>query len=361
MRAASALPEEAAVEQTPQPSDHEHESLVEPRGDDRRMKDAQVRREGFEAERAGGVGGVEQAPGVVDGERRRGRGEGVVVEQGETFAGRQIGVAEQAGGQIGQRRKVGLAERTELSHDGADAAVERLDQAFRQRGTHAGVAGGEPVRQAQHGGPHDVACDRHALSDPMVLEQATIEARHFGGSQRHPFEHAHAGRQAVDLVAALKGRLDRAPGMRHALPDVGRKGDGFAVARHAHELVERQRRAGKDDRHRTVIARRRYPKASSWRWSTMVTCNCSHRRRRVQPAPSRAERGSRLAAPPPAGERLSLTRPARRPRRVRRYGWRRRPQAAPRRVPRAGAAPCAAPARAGRRRRLPSSARSPCG
>ncbi len=250
-------PQVAAVEQPPQPPDGNGKALVGPCCDHRRVEDAQVRGEGFEAERAGGAGGVEQPPRVVHRQGGRGGGEGAVVDQCKALARRQFAVAEQAGGEIGQRGEVGLAERAEPPHDRADATVERLDQALRQHGTHAGMAGGEAVGQAHHGRPHHVGGERRALRDAVVLEQAAIEARQLAGGERHPLEHTHAGRQAVDLVATGKRRLDRAPGTCHAFLDIGRQRDGDAVARHAHELVERECRACKDDSHGAVIARRR--------------------------------------------------------------------------------------------------------
>ena len=70
------------------------------------MQDGEVRGEGLETERRGRVGRVEQPAGVVHGEGGGGRREGVVVEQGQAFAGGQVGIAEQAGGEVGQRREV---------------------------------------------------------------------------------------------------------------------------------------------------------------------------------------------------------------------------------------------------------------
>ncbi len=86
--------------------DREREALVGTSGDDRRMQDGEVRGEGLETERRGGAGRRQQPAGIVHGKGGSGRREGVVVEQGEAFAGGEGGIAEQAGGEIGERREI---------------------------------------------------------------------------------------------------------------------------------------------------------------------------------------------------------------------------------------------------------------
>jgi len=68
----------------------------------------------------------------------------------------------------------------------------------------------EPVGQAQHGRPH-ASRAAGGPADRWFSRQASVEARRVAAGERHPFEHAHSGRQAVDLVAACQRRLDRAP------------------------------------------------------------------------------------------------------------------------------------------------------
>ena len=95
--------------------------------------------------------------------------------------------------------------------------------------------------------------DRRALRRAMVLQQPPVERGRLGDVDAHALELAHAGGQAVDLVAARERRVDDGAGASHLALHARSQDDLLAAPRDAYQLVERQRGPCQDDGHGTIM------------------------------------------------------------------------------------------------------------
>ena len=137
------------------------------------------------------------------------------------------------------------AERAVLAHDRGDAGVEDLRVGFGGLAPHARAAGHERREAQQHERAHDLALDLGARAGGVRAHEARLQlgAAVFGDEGRR--ERAEARRDAVVRLGVGGESLDDRAAGRHALEGRGVEGDGCPVARHSHDVVDRER-AGAD-------------------------------------------------------------------------------------------------------------------
>ena len=111
---------------------------------------------------------VEERDRVGDGEGRPAGRERVVVEERRALAGLERQPVEQGGGEVGERREIGLADRPDRPDGRRLAAVQRGNDAVRQLRPNAGRALGEVVGEAEHRRADDVVGSVRALADDVV-------------------------------------------------------------------------------------------------------------------------------------------------------------------------------------------------
>ena len=173
----------------------------------------------------------------------------------------QCEVADDAVGQVGHRRQVGLAERAQHPHAGRLTRVQRIDEPRRQLGAHPGGAACEPVHQPQQRGPDDVGGRVRPLAHPVAGEQELVEVLELAGVHRHARVRADAGGEAVDGRVRPHRLVHDLPACGHPLDRLGRKLDPAAAAGHVADTASGQVEAGEKEgfahatRHRSSASR----------------------------------------------------------------------------------------------------------
>ena len=164
----SLVPQVAPCQEPAQAVEGGRQAGIRPGGRNLRVEHREIRGEGLEIERAGDVEGVEEPAGIGRAERRVPGRERVMVEQGEAFAGGELDVDEQDGGEIGVRRQVGLSDRAECPHVRRGVLVQRAQEVVEELGPDAGRSPGKAVGHPDDGRPNDVGGVGRPLPDAMA-------------------------------------------------------------------------------------------------------------------------------------------------------------------------------------------------
>ena len=161
-----------------------------------------------------------------------------------------LALAHQHEGHLGHGGEVaGGAHRAFLAHDRRDAAVEHLHERQGDLRPVAGVAVGVDVDASGHGGADRLDGRRFADAGRVVVNEIALKLLHLLVVEHHLAELADTGVGAVHDLA----RLDLV--FEHLATDADaldcRRGELHLLAhpRDAHQLVDRQRAAVKNDRH----------------------------------------------------------------------------------------------------------------
>ena len=167
------LPDRAPAEQLSEPVERPPQPGIRPNLADRGVEHRRIGPEALKAQRAGHVHRIEERDRVRDGEGRPARRERVVVEQGRALAGLERNPVEQRRGEVGERRKIRLADRPDRPKARRLAAVEGGNHPVRELRPDAGRALGEMVGQAEHRRADDVLGGVRALADDVVAVHRT--------------------------------------------------------------------------------------------------------------------------------------------------------------------------------------------
>ena len=226
-----------AVEQAPQPPGHVRlprlaAQVVQPR----------VERHGgalerLERQRDGDDRGVEDAPGLAQGQPAGGGHQVRAVDQGEPLLGGEhdgleararqrrraghplagelgLALADQHEREVRERREVARgADRPAARDHRDDAALQQPEQQLDQLHADARVPPPQRRREQQHHAAHDLGLERRARPDGVRAQQVDLQLGRVGGVDPHGRELAEAGGDAVDHAARRHRLLDhRAPG-----------------------------------------------------------------------------------------------------------------------------------------------------
>ena len=134
---------------------------------------------------------------------------------------------------------------------GVTPALSARDEAVEQRRRRAGAAGAELVGAHDHARPDQLRCERPACADGVAAQQVPLEALAVGVADRPVAERADAGGGAVQSLASLEQRRDRARARRRcARGPRGRARRARPRRATGVDRVRRERRAIEHDRRR---------------------------------------------------------------------------------------------------------------
>jgi hypothetical protein len=167
-----------------------------------------VRREALEAQGPGDVHRVEERRDVGDREGRPARREGVVVEERSAFAGLELHLSDERVGELGHRREIGLADRSDRPDPGRFALVQGSHEPVGQLRPDPGRALGEMIGETQHRCPDDVVRRGGSLADDVVADHPGRVALGLARLDPDPLQDADGGVRAVDRIATAEGRPD---------------------------------------------------------------------------------------------------------------------------------------------------------
>ena len=205
--------------------------------------------EPIEADRAGDIHRVEQAVRVGNRERCPTGREGVVVEERGALAGRELQVADEGDGELGQGREIRLTDRSSRVDARCLARVQRGDEPLGELRADTRRALGEVVGEPEDRGPDDVVRNHWALADEMMGEHPRGVPGRVAGGHVDPFQDADPGRRAVDRRPGLDRGHDDRVGPLHPGAGAGIEPDGLAAAGNPDQRAAIEVVPGEVDRH----------------------------------------------------------------------------------------------------------------
>ena len=153
--------------------------------------------------------------------------------------------------QMGQGGQVpGRAHAPLRGHTRVHAGIQHRDNQLGKDGTHPARPPHQHVRPQQHHRPHAVEGERIAYARGVTADQVALQLADALGGDAHVRQLAEPGGDPVDRGAAGERGLDNLP----APPDLAQRARGDRhrrpVARHRHDVRDRQRPPVDGDRTR---------------------------------------------------------------------------------------------------------------
>ena len=194
---------------------------------------------------------VEQRERVMERKRRDPGRERALVEQRDPLTLRELEVAEDALGEIGERSEIADPDRAERPHFRQAVLRSALARRARQaRDEHVVLPAARPFARRRVAARTDVPRGGRALSDQMLAHEQPIVV---GGLDAEQLPHADPRRDAVHGCLPRDRALRNGTGFGHALDRGHGELDVLAFSCDANEILEREVEPGEHDGHGGTI------------------------------------------------------------------------------------------------------------